>query len=80
MKKEYIATFQVKFNPDTMCADEDLKKSFGGSWNKCIEFLFKEEGIGIFDEDLEFTGIFIDHQSDKINDLPRDTVHHKEPS
>ena len=54
MKKEYIATFQVKFNPEDMCDLETLQKDFNGSWDKCIEFLFKEEGMGIFNNDFEF--------------------------
>ena len=52
-KKEYIATFQVKFNPDDMCDETTLHLDFGGSWDKAIEWLFKEEGIGIFDKDFE---------------------------
>ena len=51
---KYIATFQVKFDPKMMCDKGELKKTFGGSWDKCIEWLFKEEGMGIFNEDFEF--------------------------
>ena len=54
MNKEYIATFRVKFNPELMCDRKTLKEEYDGSWDKCIEFLFKEEGIGIFENDFEF--------------------------
>jgi len=57
---KYTATFQVKFDPEMMCDKDELKKTFGGSWDKVIEWLYKEEGIGIFNEDLEFTGVKTD--------------------
>jgi hypothetical protein len=33
-KKEYIATFQVKFNPEDMCDETTLHLDFGGSWER----------------------------------------------
>lgn len=52
-KRKYIATFEVEFDPDDMCDKKTLHERFGGSWDKCIEYLFEQDGEGIFDKDFK---------------------------
>ena len=47
MKK--IALFCSEFESDTMISNEDLKKNYDGDWVKFMKSIFKEEGIGLFD-------------------------------
>jgi len=61
MKKnrEFIATFQVAFNPEDMCDAKTLMDVYGGSWDKCIKYLFENDGVGIFNKDLEFIRVIL---------------------
>lgn len=45
------AVFEVEFNPDFM-ADEEQVERLGG-WFNMIEWLYKEERLGIFENELE---------------------------
>jgi len=50
------AIFEVEFDPDFMIDDESLQQDFGGDWNKCIAEMYKDEGLGAFDE-LKFVRV-----------------------
>lgn len=55
MKK--IAVLQVEFDPDIMISEEDLKKCWNNNWVKFMQELFKDESIGIFDEEIKLVDI-----------------------
>ena len=47
------AIFEVEFDHKLMCSPEDLTREYEGSWFKCIQYLFSEEGMGMFENDLK---------------------------
>ena len=47
------AIFEVKFKIKDMCDKKTLKEDFNGSWLKVIKYLYKEEGMGIFNNELK---------------------------
>ena len=51
------AIFEVKFKQSDMCDKESLKKEYGGSWKKCMKYLYEQEGLGIFSEELKLIDI-----------------------
>lgn len=55
MKK--IAVLQVEFDPDIMISEEDLKKFWNNNWVEFMQELFKDESIGIFDEEIKLVDI-----------------------
>lgn len=44
------AILETEFDPDMMIDQESLDKDYGGDWNKFIAEMYREEGLGIFDE------------------------------
>lgn len=54
------AIFSVRFSKNDMCDKETLKKQFKGSWYKLIKWLYKEEGLGIFNEDFKLMKVVED--------------------
>lgn len=55
MKK--IAVFEIEFNTEDMICKEDLKNDYNNDWLKFMQELFKDEGFGIFDEELKLVEI-----------------------
>lgn len=55
MKK--IAVLQVEFDPDIMISEEDLKEYWNNNWVEFMQELFKDESIGIFDEEIKLVDI-----------------------
>ena len=53
------AIFEVEFNPDDMCDPLTLKEFYSNSWLECMKYLFKEDGIGIFENDLKLIKVII---------------------
>lgn len=51
------AVFEVEFDENFMISDEDLKECFDGDFLKFMQELFKEEGFGIFDEEIKLVDI-----------------------
>lgn len=45
------AIFEVEFNPELMADDADVNAH--GGWLKTMQWLFREEGLGIFENDLK---------------------------
>ena len=56
-KRMMTAVFEVKFDPEDMCDKETVKKEFNGSYLKLMKWLYKNDGIGIFDKDLKLVGL-----------------------
>lgn len=52
MKKKVI--FEVEFETETMCDEQTLKEDYKNDWNKLMKYLYKEEGLGIFNKPLKF--------------------------
>lgn len=55
MKK--IAVLQVEFDPDIMISEEDLKEFWNNNWVEFMQELFKDESIGLFDEEIKLVDI-----------------------
>jgi hypothetical protein len=55
MKK--IAVLQVEFDPDIMISEEDLKEYWNNNWVEFMQELFKDESIGMFDEEIKLVDI-----------------------
>lgn len=51
------AYFEIEFEPDMMCDQETVDDKYGGSWFQLIKFLYENEGLGIFENDLKLTGV-----------------------
>ncbi len=47
MKK--IALFCSEFESDMMISNKELEKNYDGDWVEFMKEMFKEEGIGLFD-------------------------------
>ena len=54
------AIFEVEFDPNIM-ADEDEVNAVGG-WTEMMQWLYLNEGFGIFDEDIKL--VRVEEQSD----------------
>ena len=54
MKK--IAVLYAEFDTDVMIDEKDLKEQFNNDWLTFMQYLYNEEGIGIFDE-LELVNV-----------------------
>ena len=48
MKK--IAVLQAEFDEEMMISEEELKEQYNNDWLEFMQEMFKEEGIGLFDE------------------------------
>lgn len=55
MKKKAI--LEIEFDPEKMADEADVVNAFGGSWFRVIEYLLKEDGLGIFDEELRLVDV-----------------------
>lgn len=55
MKK--VAVLQVEFDPDIMISEEDLKEYWNNNWVEFMQELFKDESIGMFDEEIKLVDI-----------------------
>lgn len=55
MKK--IAVLQVEFDPNIMISEEDLKEYWNNNWVEFMQELFKDESIGMFDEEIKLVDI-----------------------
>jgi len=51
------AIFEVEFDEEFMISEEDLKEYFNGDFLKFMQELFKEEGFGIFDNEIKLVDI-----------------------
>ena len=49
------AIFEVEFDPNIM-ADEDEVNAVGG-WTEMMQWLYLNEGLGIFDEELKLVRV-----------------------
>ena len=47
------AILEVEFDKDMMIDQESLDQDFGGDWLKFMQWMFKEDGIGIFEEEIK---------------------------
>ena len=54
MKK--IAVLYAEFDTDVMIDEKDLKEQFNNDWLTFMQYLYNEEGIGMFDE-LELVNV-----------------------
>ena len=52
-----VGVFEVEFESDSMWNEEALKTEMGGDWLKAMKWLFTEEDLGIFSEELELVAI-----------------------
>ena len=55
MKK--IAVFKVEFEEDDMISKDDLEIFYNGDLLRCMKVLFKNEGFGIFDKEINLVNI-----------------------
>lgn len=44
------AIFEAEFEPDMMIDSEALQSEYGGDLNKVMQYLYEQEGTGIFNE------------------------------
>lgn len=52
------AVLHIKFDPTLMFPQDEIDSEYGGDWGKAMEWLWEQEGLGLFDyEDIEFIGI-----------------------
>jgi hypothetical protein len=49
--------FEVDFKVSDMASKKEIAEEFGGSILNLMKWLYKNEGIGIFKNDLKLTGI-----------------------
>ena len=47
------AILEVEFDKDMMIDQESLDKEFNGDWLKFMQWMFKEESIGMFEEEIK---------------------------
>ncbi len=52
-----IAVFEVEFESDLMWDEESLKSEMGGDWLKAMQWLLKEESMGIFDNEMKLVAV-----------------------
>lgn len=59
MKQKYThkAVFEVKFDKSFMIDDDSLKKYYKNNLEKYMKGLYKEEGLGVFLDDLKLVRI-----------------------
>ena len=51
------AILEVEFDENDMISKDDLKLFYNNDLLKCMKNLFKEDGIGIFDNELKLIDI-----------------------
>ena len=52
MENDMVATYEISFSKKFMIDDDTLSDEFGGSWEKFLNYIVKENGIiGIFDSE-----------------------------
>lgn len=51
------AIFEIDFDMEMMFDKESLEEDFDGDYTAAMQWLFKEEGFGIFDKELRLTKI-----------------------
>ena len=51
------AILEVEFDLDEMISDEDLQKYHNGNVLEMMQYLWKEECMGIFSEEIKLTRI-----------------------
>ncbi len=47
------AIFEVNFKAKDMCDKKTLKDEYNNSWTKLIKDLYKDESLGMFNEELK---------------------------
>lgn len=45
-----IAVFEVAFDPDMMISEDDLQSEYNGDWLRLMQWLYGNEGMGIFED------------------------------
>ena len=51
------AIFEIKFKASDMTDKETFEKDFNSDWMKLMKYLYKEEGLGIFDGELKLVAV-----------------------
>lgn len=51
------AVLEVRFDPETMIDSSSLKTEWNNDLLKLMKWLFKEENIGIFEEEIKLIGV-----------------------
>lgn len=52
-----IAVFEVEFEEKDMISKDDLKLFYNNDLLRFMKMIFKEEGFGIFDEEIKLVNI-----------------------
>ena len=52
-----IAVLEVEFETDDMWDEQRLKDEMGGDWLKAMQWLFDNESLGIFNEELRLVAV-----------------------
>lgn len=55
-KKKKIAVLEIEFNPDEMWDEEDAIREHG-SYFEAMQWLYDQEGLGMFDEEIKLVDI-----------------------
>jgi hypothetical protein len=45
------AIIEIEFDKETMCTQDTVDKLYNGSWLEVMQYLFKYDGMGIFEND-----------------------------
>jgi len=51
------AIFEVKFKASDMIDKKTFEKEYGSDWMKFMKYMYKEEGLGIFGEELKLVAV-----------------------
>ena len=54
------AILEVEFDKNIMFDQKTIDEDFGGSWLKAMQWLYKEDSIGIFNNNPKLVGIEVD--------------------
>lgn len=57
-KGKYVALFEVEFLPEMLCGTQILREEYGNSWFNCVKYLYQEEGLGIFMDELKLVDVY----------------------
>lgn len=52
-----IAVLEVEFESDDMWDEDSLKEDMDGDWLKAMQWLFKENSLSIFDEEIKLVDV-----------------------
>ena len=52
-----IAVLEVEFESDDMWDEDSLKEDMDGDWLKDMQWLFKENSLSIFDEEIKLVDV-----------------------